>query len=104
MIRKTLYRFVYWINGYGKDDEAVPQDSYVKGSNVVRPSALRTSNEVNVEGLRFSVMPARGGTVVQVNKYDRRKDESNNTTYVIPEGEDIAQEVGRIVSMELLTQ
>jgi hypothetical protein len=49
-------------------------------------------------------MPARGGTVIQVQKYDRRKDESNTTTYVIPEGEDIAQEVGRIVSMELLTQ
>jgi hypothetical protein len=101
MIRKTLYRFVYWINGYGKDEEAVPHDAYVKSN---RPSPLRASNEVNVEGLRFSVMPARGGTVVQVQKYDRRKDESNNTTYVIPEGEDIAQEVGRIVSMELLTQ
>jgi D-alanine-D-alanine ligase-like ATP-grasp enzyme len=104
MIRGMLYKLHKWVWDYGKDDEAVPQDAYGKGGNGIRPSTLRVSNEVNVEGLRFSVMPARGGTVVQVNKYDRRKDQTDTTTYVIPEGEDIAQEVGRIVSMELLTQ
>jgi hypothetical protein len=35
--------------------------------------------------------------------YDRRKDESNNKTYVIPDSEtDIAHRVGQIVAMELI--
>jgi hypothetical protein len=35
--------------------------------------------------------------------YDRRKDESNNKTYVIPDSEtDIAYRVGQIVAMELI--
>jgi len=57
---------------------------------------------VDVEGLSFNVMPAQGGTIVQIRHYDRKTDRNNNTTHVIPEGEDIAKTIGHIVSMELL--
>ena len=60
------------------------------------------SNDIDMEGLSFNVMSARGGTVVQVRQYDRQKDRSNNVTHVIPDGEDIADRIGQIVSMELL--
>ena len=59
-------------------------------------------NEIDMEGLAFSVMPARGGTVVQIRDYDRKTDRNNNVTHVIPDGEDIAERLGQIVSMELL--
>jgi hypothetical protein len=66
-------------------------------------SAVRTNEGPDVEGLRFTVMPAEGGTIVQMRVYDRRKDESNNKTYVIPDSEtDIAHRVGQIVAMELI--
>ena len=57
---------------------------------------------VDVEGLSFNVMPAQGGTVVQIRSYDRRSDRNNTITHVIPNGEDIATRLGQIVSMELL--
>ena len=70
------------------------------------PSKLSTvceSHDVDIEGMRFTVMPAEGGTIVQMRTYDRRKDESNNKTYIIPDTEeDIAHRIGQIVAMELI--
>ena len=57
---------------------------------------------VDIEGLRFNVMPAQGGTIVQIRHYDRKTDRNNNITYIIPDGDDIAERIGQIVSMELL--
>jgi hypothetical protein len=57
---------------------------------------------IDVEGLSFNVMSAQGGTVVQVRCYDRKTDRNNHITHVIPDGEDIADRIGQIVSMELL--
>lgn len=65
--------------------------------------AVRESSDVDIEGMRFTVMPAEGGTIVQMRTYDRRKDESNNKTYIIPDSEeDIAHRIGQIVAMELI--
>ena len=60
------------------------------------------ARSVDVEGLSFNVMPAQGGTVVQIRCYDRKTDRNNHITHVIPEGEDIAERIGQIVSLELL--
>lgn len=62
----------------------------------------RPSDSVDIEGLSFKVMPAHGGVIVQMRKYNRKIDTENYTTYIIPEGEDVAERVGQIVSMELL--
>jgi histidine ammonia-lyase len=66
------------------------------------PISVHESNAADIEGLRFTVMPARGGTIIQVRTYDNRNDETHYTTYVISEGADVAEEVGRIVSMEMM--
>jgi hypothetical protein len=64
---------------------------------------VRETTEADIEGMRFTVMPAEGGTIVQMRIYDRRKDESNNKTYVIPDTEeDIAHRIGQIIALELL--
>jgi hypothetical protein len=60
------------------------------------------ARSVDVEGLSFNVMSAQGGTVVQIRHYDRKTDRNNNITHVIPDGEDIAERIGQIVSLELL--
>ena len=51
---------------------------------------------------RFTVTPARGGIIVSVRNYDRRKDESYNTLHVIHDEEHVSERVAEIVSMELL--
>lgn len=79
--------------------------NFIFPSDVSEPSKLvvRESSDVDIEGMRFTVMPADGGTIVQMRTYDRRKDESNNKTYVIPDSEqDIAHRIGQIVAMELI--
>ena len=85
-IRKRLHNFIF------------PQDR-----KEISINSVRSSEAPDIEGLRFTVMPAEGGTIVQMRIYDRRKDESNNKTYVIPDSEtDIAHRVGQIVAMELI--
>lgn len=65
-------------------------------------NSVRESHEADIEGLRFTVMPARGGTIVQLRSFDIKHDRHEYTTYVIPDGEDIAKEIGSIVSVELM--
>jgi len=95
MIRRGLYRFMKWVWDSNQD----------QGKMAVAGNSVRVSEEADIEGMRFIVMPAEGGTIVQMRTYDRRKDESNNKTYVIPDTEeDIAHRVGQIVALELLRQ
>jgi hypothetical protein len=56
---------------------------------------------IEIDGLSFNVMPAQGGTIIQLRRYDRTKDRSDNVTHIIAEGKDVAEEVGKIVAMEL---
>lgn len=58
--------------------------------------------DVDVDGLNFNVMSAQGGTIVQVRHYDRKTDRNNTVTHVIPDGEEISERIGQIVSMEIL--
>ena len=57
----------------------------------------------SMEGsLRLNVLPARGGTVVEIRKYDTQRDRNYNLTYVIPDGDDVALEIGKIVNVEIM--
>jgi len=62
-----------------------------------------TSDDYNEDNtLKFSVTPARGGIIVSVRNYNRKKDTSENTVHVIHDDEDVSQRVAEIVSMSLL--
>jgi hypothetical protein len=52
------------------------------------------------EGMRFTVHKANGGFVIETRTFDRRKDESYNTIYVITEDKDLGVELGKIITME----
>jgi hypothetical protein len=78
------------------------RDDWYNSQPVQSQDVAVGARSIDVEGLSFNVMPAQGGTVVQIRSYDRRTDRNNSTTHVIPEGEDISTAIGHIVSMELL--
>jgi len=85
-LRTRLHNFIF------------PQDSLATAK-----MSVHANEGPDIEGMRFTVMPADGGTIIQMRIYDRRKDESNNKTYVIPDTEqDIAHRIGQIVAMELI--
>lgn len=67
--------------------------------------AVDDDHSVDMErSLRFAILPARGGCVFEIRKRDYRTHERETITHVIPEGADVAKEVGQIVAMELLRQ
>ena len=87
-LRKKLKNFLY------PDDE----------SELVPSRLSVTSNDEIQEDntLRFTVTPARGGIIVSVRNYNRKRDTSENTVHVIHDDEDVAKHVSEIVSLSLL--
>lgn len=83
---------------WARDDE----DDCIPTATTARLRVSSTSSVEMDRSIHFQVLPAVGGAVVQIRKYDNRKDENHYSTYVIPEGQDIAKEVGNIVSLEIL--
>lgn len=63
--------------------------------------SLDDSPSVDISGLSFNVMPAQGGVIVQLRKYDEKSSRNTYTTHIIAEGQDVAETIGKIVALEL---
>jgi hypothetical protein len=58
---------------------------------------------LNDEGsLRFNVYRASGGMVIETRKYDRIKDTSHTRLHIVVDGEDLGQNIAKIITMEAL--
>lgn len=94
--RKWRLAMLNWLGaGYmriERDDDSICLDTPVRAIG---------SASIDVDGLSFNVMPAQGGTIIQLRQYDRKTDRHNNSTHIISEGKDVAEEIGKIVAMEL---
>lgn len=67
-----------------------------------RSIALKDDYGVDMDrALRFAILPARGGCVFEIRRRDMKTHDSETVTHVIPDGANIAKEVGDIVAMEL---
>lgn len=69
-----------------------------------QPTAILNGSIEDLElhnTIRFSISPARGGSVVTVARYDPRKDNNEKTVYVINENDDIGHRISEIVTMEM---
>ena len=52
--------------------------------------------------IRFKVQQVSGGTVVETTWYDHKKDENRIKLHIITQEENLAESIGKIVTMELL--
>lgn len=52
--------------------------------------------------ISFELTSAVGGRILNVRRYDNRKDMHDQQTYVIPSGEDVGARVAKILNLELL--
>jgi hypothetical protein len=52
--------------------------------------------------ITFELTSAIGGRILNVRRYDNRKDQHDATTYVIPSGEDVGSRVAKIINLELI--
>lgn len=56
----------------------------------------------NGRGMRFTTYKANGGTVIETQQYDHRKDHHVNGLYVITNEQDLGHEIAKIITMESL--
>ena len=52
--------------------------------------------------ITFEITSAVGGRILNVRRYDDRKDRHDSQTYVIPSGEDVGARVAKIINLELI--
>lgn len=50
--------------------------------------------------ISFELSTAIGGRILNVRRYDDRKDRHDSQTYVIPNGEDLGERVAKIINLE----
>jgi hypothetical protein len=113
MIRRLLYKLNKWVWDYGHDQaveagrrsaeasiSALSANRALIGS--VTPKELRLGNEIDIDGLRLTLMKAEGGVVVQTRTVDSKTHESTLRTYVIAQEDDLANRIAQILTLELL--
>ena len=54
------------------------------------------------EPFRFTISKANGGTIISTTRYNRKTDRNDGDVYIITDEQNLSDEVGKIVSMEML--
>jgi hypothetical protein len=105
---RLLYRKVkdMWNNSH-KYDKYLEERDYqeAKAIKMSTMSAGMAIDRGSVEGqdrISFELTSAVGGRILNVRRYDERKDRNDNQTYVIPTGEDVGARVAKIINLELI--
>lgn len=94
-IRKWLLRTLERARDEHYSNNKVAETMAMAGNSAV-------SNNNLPKKLSFNVVPATGGVVVTISQWDSRKHEHTESVHVLHQDEDIAINIGHIVSMELL--
>jgi hypothetical protein len=68
-----------------------------------RAISVRETDHVEADPIiNFRIYSAQNGKILEFSKYDRVKDRSDRSVYIIGKDEDIAEKVGKCLSLELL--
>ena len=102
MIRWLWSRMMKWgwdFNRNLRDDEAkVPR---IRSRDVI----TLVDDDVSIDlpdPITFKVQAVNGGTLVETRWYDHKKDESRIKLHIVTQEENLAESIGKIVTMELL--
>ena len=110
MIRYLWDRMLKWGWDYNRD---LRDDGLVESH---RPARLRSrggSNSIEicddadnnidlVDPILFKVEAVQGGTLVETRWYDHKRDESIRKLHIVMSNENLAEAIGKIVTMELI--
>jgi hypothetical protein len=91
-LKKKLRKWVMEASDLEKEDTQV-----LKGT----ASAVYHEHDIP-EPFRFTLTKASGGTIISTRRYDNRKDRADGDLYIITDDQNLSEEVGKIVSMEML--
>jgi hypothetical protein len=88
----------------GIEDDLREDDAYVPISSAKqrRSTIVRSRDDMDLPdgGLNIQVKSAHGGKIVIFRNYDERNDRNLYTTYLIHDGENFEQSLGKIITME----
>lgn len=100
--------FDRWLYGKVRDmwDNQHKYETTLEQSKGLRMAGVQATLERgSPEGqdrISFELSSAVGGRILNVRRYDERKDRHDSQTYVIPTGEDIGERVAKIINLELI--
>lgn len=92
-----------WLQKAQIDNLKELRNADVDEDMIICSSKDSSESAINMDkSIRFSVLPARGGCVLEIKSWDKKEREWEIVSHVIPEGADVAHAVGQLVSMEML--
>jgi hypothetical protein len=87
-----------WVNS----DDELEEVNYTSSKRHRNTLVARDSTELDGEPIRFNIFRANGGTVVQTHVYDRQKDRSFQQLHIVGHGQDLGENLNKILTMESL--
>jgi hypothetical protein len=91
-----------WGWDFGRDiDEPLRGRGRKARYDVVSIDDIDSSIELP-DPITFRVQAITGGTLVETRWYDAKKDEPNRKLHIVNDNENLAEAIGKIVTMELL--
>jgi hypothetical protein len=97
---KWLYSKVrdMWENKHKYD--SYEEERAIKMATVGAAQMISKGHPEGEDRISFELSTAIGGRILNVRRYDERKDRHEHQTYVIPNGEDLGQRVAKILNLE----
>lgn len=87
----------------GPIEEATPKRSRRNGKLSVGTSTRRVEhNYDDASVITFKVYGANGGMIVETSRYDDKRDNEQIRRYVIEEGANLSESLGKIVTLEYM--
>ena len=102
MIRWLLSRVMKWGWDYGRDIDEPLRSRGRKGKyDIVSLDDIDSSIELP-DPITFRVQAITGGTLVETRWYDPKNDEPIRKLHIVNDNENLAESIGKIVTMELI--
>jgi hypothetical protein len=103
MIRWLWSRMMKWGWDYGRDiDDGLVPLARRKGRYDVVSIDDRDSTIELPDPITFRVQAITGGTLVETRWYDPKNDEPVRKLHIVNDNENLAEAIGKIVTMELI--
>ena len=95
MIRYIWSRMMKWGWDYSRD---LHTDDFNEHSICISDNSSIDMDKA----IRLSVLPAKGGCVLETRTFDKKTHDWTTEAHIIPDGDDVAHRIGQIVALELL--
>lgn len=87
---------------YEADNDYIEAKGLKMALSGAQVSTLERGRAEGEDRISFELTSAVGGRILNVRRYDDRKDRHDTQTYVIPSGEDVGTRVAKIINLELI--